>query len=390
MQTIESRFHKVAPPNRFRDEIPSGERAGHLSNNFNFVRLFLAASVLLSHSTALVDGNRNREVLFRIFHTATLGEFAVYGFFLLSGYLIVQSWQRNPRVSDFITNRILRIYPAFVVASLFSVFVVGSIGSDAPEYFSRLKVGQLVKELLLLEAPTVPPVFKGQPFPVINGSLWTIGYEFRCYVLAALLGVCGLVNRRRWWLALSVTTMVSVLVWTLPHRLPSNILNVVLNDPSALLMFLALFGIGGSICLFRDRLRFETRWVVTAIVLLLPCMFQETLAKLGLATLGAYVLFAFAFASISILDRFKTFPDISYGVYLYGWPIQKLLMHSMPELAPWSLFVLTCGASCCFGLASCYIVERPFLSFKQTRRGSLRTTADRAAEDEVPVRSRAA
>ena len=109
----------------------------HYQNNLNFLRLLLAALVLLSHSPELIDGNRDREILTRIFHTISAGELAVNTFFLISGYLIVQSWQRHPKAAVFLRKRIIRIYPGFILASLVSALIVGPLGAHAANYFAQ-------------------------------------------------------------------------------------------------------------------------------------------------------------------------------------------------------------------------------------------------------------
>ena len=165
------------------------------SNNFNLLRLLFTALVLLSHSPELVDGNRQREILTNFFGTVSFGELAVDGFFLLSGFLIVQSWQRNPNLSVFIKKRVLRIYPAFIAASLISAFIVGPLGSDPSQYISQFDWLRFFKGIFFLSVPAVPPVFHGQPYPSVNASMWTIAYEFRCYLLVALLGYIGIVRQ---------------------------------------------------------------------------------------------------------------------------------------------------------------------------------------------------
>src|ERR1700741_4202124 len=110
------------------------------ANNFNLLRLLLASAVLFSHSYELIDRNRFREPLDRFFHTYTAGDLAVDGFFMLSGFLIMQSWQRDPQVWRYLARRVLRIYPLFIVATLICGLVLGPIfGGGAGPYFAQFK-----------------------------------------------------------------------------------------------------------------------------------------------------------------------------------------------------------------------------------------------------------
>lgn len=335
--------------------------AGNRNNNFNVLRLILATLVIFSHSPELIDGNRNRELLTRIFGTLSFGEVAVNGFFLLSGFLIVQSWQRKPNFPDYLKKRVLRIYPAFIVASLVSAFIVGPLGSNAAQYFSEFNYVAFVRDMLLLKMPSVPPVFEGQPHALVNGAMWTIEYEFRCYLLVALFGFCGLIGRRSLWLALSGVVLLLSLAPELTSKLVFTGSNHLFANQIELFRLLAFFCSGGCFYLFRDRVRYKTGWLIAAAIVVCLCMFKEKTAQLGLATCGAYLLFWFAHAQIKFLERFRTAPDISYGVYLYGWPIQKLLVWYIPSISPWLLFVLSCGFSAICGLISWNMVEHPFL-----------------------------
>jgi peptidoglycan/LPS O-acetylase OafA/YrhL len=58
---------------------------------------------------------------------------------------------------------------------------------------------------LLLRDPDAPGVFRGLPVPSLNASVWTISYEFRCYLLVPIIaGVARLLHistsRMRWGL----------------------------------------------------------------------------------------------------------------------------------------------------------------------------------------------
>src|SRR5579863_1616176 len=86
------------------------------NNNFGFLRLLFAALVILSHSSELIDGNRSREILTRIFGTMSFAQLAVDSFFLISGYLITRSWILSESNSEYLIKRVMRIYPGYLVA----------------------------------------------------------------------------------------------------------------------------------------------------------------------------------------------------------------------------------------------------------------------------------
>ncbi|MDE1953572.1 MAG: acyltransferase [Betaproteobacteria bacterium] len=158
------------------------------ANRFDVLRLALASLVIVSHVPELSDGNRSREILTGLFHTLSLGKVAVDGFFLVSGYLILQSWLREPRLLRFLQKRVLRIYPAFLAASLVCVLIVGPI-AGSPSYWHTLDASHAVTATLTLQVPAVPAAFQGMAYPMVNGAMWTVHYEFACYLLVALMGL---------------------------------------------------------------------------------------------------------------------------------------------------------------------------------------------------------
>ena len=183
---------------------------------------------------------------------------------------------------------------------------------------------------------------------MVNGSLWTISYEFACYLGVALLGVAGVLRRRRVFLG---STVAVAGVWLLPTAAPALLafslrhfgrawtdglyrVLVACHAHQIFLHLLLFFCAGGCFALFRDRVRLSGRWAVLAAAALVSCLWSLVPSQLALMTVGAYAFFTFAFARIPALAWFRGHTDISYGVYLYGWPVQQLITGPFPDNHP--------------------------------------------------------
>ena len=128
-----------------------------------------------------------------IFGTINSGELGVKGFFLVSGFLVAQSFDRSKSVPDYLLKRALRIYPGYIVAALLSLFLVGPLsGADLSPLFGVKGTTKMVYSLAVLRPPQLPDSFSGLPLPYLNGSMWTITYQFRCYILVIAVGLIGL------------------------------------------------------------------------------------------------------------------------------------------------------------------------------------------------------
>jgi peptidoglycan/LPS O-acetylase OafA/YrhL len=333
-------------------------------NNFNFLRIILAVLVILSHSPELIDGDRHREILTNIFHTISFGEFAVDGFFLLSGYLITQSWQRDPLLFKFLKKRIIRIYPAFICATLICAFIVAPAGVSSPNYFIQFNVFKFLKGILVLDSPVIPSLLTDRYYPFVNGSMWTIAYEFRCYLLVAIFGTISTIKTQKVWLGFSVFIILLSIFPSLSGKIYFQLLPYIFGNPSDLTHLLSFFCAGGSFYLFRDRIYYSKNIILITATIVIISLFNSYLLALILPTLGTYLFFWFALLDIPMLQKFGTYSDISYGVYLYGWPSQKLLIWYFPLISPWLLFITACGMSFACGLLSWHLIEKPFLRMK--------------------------
>ena len=356
----------------------TGNAAAHLQqrlardgNNFNFLRLVLAALVLFSHSFALT-GRGHLEPLVRVSGTLSLGALAVDGFFLLSGFLIARSWTQTPQVGTYLKKRLLRIYPGFIVAFAFCILILGLLASSSPDYFGQLHPKNLVLRALLLQEPAAPAVFRGQLYPVLNGAMWTIAYEFRCYLLVLFLGLLGFTRRKYLWLAATLLLM-AIYPWR-PEAGSFDFAQsfYILGRPGPLIRLTMIFMAGGCFYLFAHRIHFRAATALLCAPLLVAAMiWSNRFAELAVAALGGYLLFWFAFLEIPQLDRFKRAPDISYGLYLYGWPAQKLVLLLYPVITPLPLFVLALPIAAVLGYVSWQIIEKPALQLKRRSAASV-------------------
>lgn len=329
--------------------------------------------VLLSHAAELTDGNLSRELLHRFTATPmTFGIFGVDGFFVLSGYLIAQSWLGDPEFFNFLRKRVLRIVPGYLVAVIFSTLAVGLLAPGVAHFFRRLDV-HLLNSVALLSSPATPPVFPGRPFGVVNGALYTIGYEFRCYILVALLGLCGLLRRPIVCLTATVL-LLAARIYGAPFermRWPRH-MEALFGQPAITFRFMAIYLVGVCFYLFRERLAFRPRFALAAASLAGCFAFVPSIAEVGLVLCGGYLMFYLGQMYLPWLTGMSRLPDISYGIYLYGWPVECLWIW-FHRGSPWVTFFAS--TVICFGLGwlSWHFIERPALALKR------RPTAPRAA-----------
>ena len=254
-----------------------------------------AALVIVSHSFELLDGNRIREPLTLIFGTLSVAELAVAGFFIVSGYLITQSYEGSASILWYLSKRVLRIYPAFIVVSLFCVIVVGPLAGADLAALSMRGWARVAFRMLALQIPKLPDVFVGQPYPSLNGSMWTIAYEFRCYLALVVLGSLGLIKK-------SVVPAVAVVLWigavfTTPDW-PQTRFEGPFGNPHETLRLTALFLTGASFFLYRNRIVYRNEVAALAAIGLTIFLFNRVTAGPAVAIFGGYLTFWFAFLPI--------------------------------------------------------------------------------------------
>jgi peptidoglycan/LPS O-acetylase OafA/YrhL len=322
-------------------------------NKFGALRLFFAACVLVSHSFELVTGDRSREPLASLFGTVSLGDIGVDGFFLISGYLITQSFDRSTSFSSYLWKRILRIYPGYVVAFFISLLIVGPFSGADLSYLAHLGMIKQIIRCALLDMPWLPNAFADLHYPLLNGSMWTIAYEFRCYLLIGILGLPILYFRKAVLIGTAILLAMSLIRFDEQFSLPY------FGLLSENIRLTAIFLCGSVFYVFRKEIVYRPSYAMIAAAVLTAAMFSQNTATLAVPTLGAYCLFWFAFSpTASWLNNVGHKNDISYGVYLYAWPIQNLSIKYLPGITPWGVLAISAAVSCVLGWASWVLIER--------------------------------
>ena len=334
-------------------------------NNFDFLRFLLASTVILSHCWPLLRGSDATEPLSRLTGgRLTLGGLSVNFFFVISGYLVANSWAFAPDFSRFLKKRAARIYPGYAAAVLLCLPVMWAAWDrHVPFPFLRRLAGA-VWESLTLGFPSSPHAFIANPLPfVVNGSLWTVRFEFWCYIALAALGTAGLMSRRRAVAAAFVAAfaVASVLDITQTPIGWGTAVNWVFGEFRFWPRFATYFLAGVVFYLWRDRIPRSGLVAAPAALLLGLSMIKPWGLSLTLPSCGVFLLFSIAYAPLGV-ERFGRFGDFSYGIYLYAFPVQQLLvMWFRPGMTVLRLFLLAAPPAILAGALSWHFVEKHFL-----------------------------
>ena len=329
------------------------------SDNFLALRIIAASMVIYGHAPAVSVAIVPHDV----FWLATgiySGDIALSIFFLVSGFLVSASYARSRTTLRFLWARVVRLYPALVVHLVLMTFVVGLVMTLLPrkDYMLSPRVWHFLSQNLKLVSEQVwllPGVFEvGHRSSVVNASLWTLPAEARLYRLQAALGVLGF-QRSAWFGCAAILAITIAMVW-----LPVDSTSLLLPEDWRWLA--GYFVLGVVVFLARRIVPVRIELVLVAIAGSFLLRDHEVGRYAFALALAACVFWlVYRTPQLRILERYG---DPSYGVYLWGWPVQQIVYHAIPGAGILVHVSIALTGALVLGYLSWHAIEKHALKLK--------------------------
>ena len=330
-------------------------------NNFDLLRLFLALSVCFSH-LGEVSGTSAFLPLASYFYSGL----AVDSFFVVSGFLIFRSFEHSSSLLSYMNKRVRRIYPAYLVVVVTAALLLPLFfSSTAGVIYSHTEWARyLVYNLLFMNfmQPEIPALFTDNPLQVINAPLWTIKVEVMFYLFVPILFLFLKKSRQQWILLLLLYIASVCYSAFFLHQYGSSGNELFLKFEKQLPGQLSFFLSGGGLYLYFPLFKRYWKSIFTAAALLLLLSSQNSTTALICYPLALSILIISIALLFPYLGNWGKFGDMSYGVYIYHFPIiQVFTTLSLFDSQPWLLFIALMLTILSAAFLSYHCIERPFL-----------------------------
>lgn len=350
------------------------------NNSFDLMRFIFASLVIYSHAYPLLFGasGSRGDILMRFSNNQTyFGAFSVNCFFIISGFLVLQSLLQSRSILNYLVKRMLRLLPALLICLLLSALVLGPFISNlSPQeyFFGRIGVSPFKyifdNVTFFAFAPTfaIRDLFSQNPYPnAVNGSLWTLEFEFGFYLLLIILSFFGFFKHKKLTVCLTLFLgLLNVLLNNLGFKLFSLPINWWIFGGGVYASCLELsfyFLAGSTIYLFQDRIKFSYRNILLAFCVVLVSL------KFGHFNDFALIFLPYIVIALSIKSHIKLFTkfgDFSYGIYIYAFPIeQSLVKFFRSSLNAKTLTLYTFLITLFISVLSWKFIEKPALDLKK-------------------------
>lgn len=333
-------------------------------NSFNLVRLCAAFAVVISHAFSMRNGLVASEPL-AFWTPFTLGGHAVNAFFVISGLTLSFSIERSPDLVHYAWSRILRIFPPLFAFGFVFAFIAGPFLTNLhwSDYFGDLHTWMYPFAVLVQFSRAVTPheIFANAAFPeAANSPLWTIKYEIFAYICLAAFHALGLLGRAS-VLIMATGVTLAILTASAPP----------LGEMEAPWFFqLSRYGFCFLLGMIAYRLRHQISlnpWLLIFTGALAIASTQTILRQAAAIVLVAHIVMLLGARNYGLFTRLSRKSDLSYGVYIYGWPIQQTLVMLLPGMSNSVFLLLSFAIIPLFAIASWNLIEKPVLRLKHVK-----------------------
>ena len=332
-------------------------------NNFNLIRMVAACAVLLSHAWPLTEGPGTPEPL-QVLTGYSLGTLAVQVFFGLSGFFISASFAGSKTVAGFVQARILRLFPGLAVSLILVAFVLGPLVTSQPlaAYLTDRDTWLfLLRNITLFAAQyTLPGVFESNPYPEVEGSIWTLIQEVMCYGLVFLAGVTALLRRPA---LMNLGLAVYAVLWLVPVLTPVQLHPKLVQFHDLSLPFV----MGMAFWQWRNLIPLSLPGIA-GLSALSYATASLPLGQPALVLLLTYGCFWLGHVPTGAVRRYNDLGDYSYGVYIYAFPVQGLVVWLFGAMTPVLHSLIALPPVLLMAVLSWHCVESPVLRLRHSSR----------------------
>jgi peptidoglycan/LPS O-acetylase OafA/YrhL len=332
-------------------------------NNFDALRLIAATSVIFTHAFLLAEGTQDRDPLVVLSqHQCPLGLAGVFVFFAISGFLVTQSWEQTNSLPRFLAKRALRIYPGLAACILVLTLGLGAAMTSLPlaDYLGDPRTHDFLGANLLMQVEhhSLPEVVFNKFWfgTVVDGPLWSLPIEAALYLMVAALGMLRLIR-----LPMLAVLLALGLFCLWFDKWIDRV--ATLGFIGGVGWMLAFFVTGMALYKLRDRGVFNGRLALLAVIGLIASVPLQSFIPL-FAVFGCYLaLYAALHPGLPVIPAAR-FGDLSYGLYIYGWPVEQTVSYLRPDASWWELFLIALPVTAGVAFLSWHLVEKQALSLK--------------------------
>ncbi|MNF34255.1 Acyltransferase family protein [compost metagenome] len=322
------------------------------NNNLDIFRAIAACMVIYGHAYALVPLAGETDFIARHLGYDYSGSLAVKIFFFLSGLVVTNSLISKRSPIDFVVARAFRIWPALIFTTVVSATILGPMLSSLPsdQYFRDSGTYSYVTNNIIMSTTfSLPGVFESNHYKsAVNGSLWTIPYEIAAYTVLLALFMIG--GSKYKLVAFSI-----FLIITVNPLLPEQFQLSFFPKSKIATMLAPCFAAGSMLALLKDHIHINIQGVSGLWILYFFLSKSQAAQYIFYSGLFITILYL---SSLTPIIKLKTKADISYGIYLWGFPVQQILVKYFPEQSVVLNQICAITICCMLGYASWVLIER--------------------------------